>query len=74
MACVALGAWEGVNVLIVILTFFARHLQVSPDWFGEVGKLIGELFLAWFSVRTLSHGSLLSIKKASHNRYGIQSC
>ena len=46
MACMALGTWEGVNVLVVILTFFARHLQLSPDGFGEVGKLIGELFLA----------------------------
>jgi len=46
MACVAFGAWEGVNVLVVILTFFARHLQVSPDWVGEVGKFIGEFFLA----------------------------
>ena len=45
VTCVALGAREGVNILIVEVTFLARHLQFSPYRFGEAWGC-RELFLA----------------------------
>ena len=62
VACVTLGAGECVNILGVVVTVFTGHLQVSPDWFGKIWHLFGELFFAQLFVRSLLHGYLLSVK------------
>jgi hypothetical protein len=62
VACVTLGAGECVNILGVVITLFARHLEVSPDWFGKVRDFWGELFYVQFFVWSLLHGYLLSLK------------
>jgi hypothetical protein len=66
VACVTLGAGEGINILGVVITLFARHLKVSPDWFGKAWDLFGELFFAQLFVRSLLHGCLLSVEKTLH--------
>ena len=60
----AFGAGEGVNVLIVVLAVFTRHLQFSPDWFGEIRRLGGDFTLAVFFVQSFLHGTLLSVKNS----------
>jgi hypothetical protein len=62
VACVTLGAGECVNILGVVITLFARHIEVSPYWFGKAWDLLGELFFVQFFVWSLLHGNLLSVK------------
>ena len=61
MARVALGAREGVYVLIVELALFARHVQLSPYRPGEIRGLCGEFALVGFFNKVFLHASLLSV-------------
>ena len=61
MARVALGAREGVYVLIVELALLAGHVQLSPYWPAEIRRLRGELALVGFFYKVFLHASLLSV-------------
>ena len=60
VAGMALGAGEGVNILIVVVALLARHLQGSPDRFRKAWLLIGNLFFTRFLFKILLHDYLLS--------------
>ena len=62
VARMAFGAGKGVNVLIVVLAVLTRHLQFSPDRFGEIRSFCGDFTLAVFFARSFLHGTLLSVK------------
>jgi len=57
----ALGAREGVNVLIIELALLARHVQFSPYWSGEIRSLCGDFALVSFFNKVFLHDSLLSV-------------
>ena len=63
MAGMTLRARKGVDILVVVLAFFTRHLHVSPDRLGKVRELFGDLLWADFLVLFFSHKVLLSEKK-----------
>ena len=60
MAGVALGAREGVNVLIVEVALVACHLQSPPDRFRKTWLLSGNPFFVRLLLRILLHDVLLS--------------
>ena len=60
VARMAFGAGESVDVLIVVLAVFTRHLQFSPDRSGEIGRIDGHFTLAVFFAQSFLHGTLLS--------------
>ena len=69
VARMALGAREGINVLVVVLARIARHLQFSPDRPGEIRGLSGEFAAFGFFEQVLLHGSLLSEKITTQREY-----
>jgi hypothetical protein len=56
VAGMAFGTRKGVDVLIVIVAFFTRHVLSSPDRFCDVGGLLGE----WLLDKSLARVPLLS--------------
>jgi hypothetical protein len=66
----ALGAGKSVDILVVVVAFFAGHLLISPDRSRDIGNSLGELWFFCLFGWDLFHGSLLSVNIASHNWNG----
>ena len=52
---VTFGTREGVDILVVVVAFLARHLRITPDRLGKVRELFGDFLLADFLALVVLH-------------------